>query len=519
MVVCNITKSELMSSLTAYGVEVSKGTSDLFKKYTEIRCADGYTDLSAHSHYNEVVQTADFNNDNQEGSLVDIDMSNDFSDLSPILDNNEVGQNTEEATEGTEEVHEEVEATGDVAEDAFSNVEDEGYEDLDFLNYTAVECEEESSTVEAEVNNEDSEVETNNEGVNTTEANISEVEEEPKTEGTAISVSDEYELNNLEQDENMEEQVEIDATATISNENMNETSSDEADEFESAQYDHEDIYFMDCVAEEFCEIDNNRSSCLDESTPTGNFSIEQSSSDAEEALDVSNNTVGISAIATESTSIISEESEEDGDFNYNTDGYDEDTEDGWDADDDIDNWGEGEAGDEDLEDEDSEDEDDWDEDEDSEEDEGFDEEDEGFDEDLEEDEGFGDIDNWDDEDSEDDIISNAVVDWLESGSNSMFERQADSSPVIPINPRVSHPQETVRKPSPPKKPTSTGMSKPKPASVEVVKPRDADANEIRTFVREHPKCSHTDLVKYFTSKSIQKALLMGKIIKKGNIYK
>ena len=48
--------------------------------------------------------------------------------------------------------------------------------------------------------------------------------------------------------------------------------------------------------------------------------------------------------------------------------------------------------------------------------------------------------------------------------------------------------------------------------------RSAEPTDIRAFVRAHPHCSDNDLTKYFTRKAIQKALMMGKIIKKGNTY-
>lgn len=48
--------------------------------------------------------------------------------------------------------------------------------------------------------------------------------------------------------------------------------------------------------------------------------------------------------------------------------------------------------------------------------------------------------------------------------------------------------------------------------------RSAEPTDIRAFVRAHPHCTHAELSKYFTKKTIQKALMLNKIIKKGNTY-
>lgn len=62
------------------------------------------------------------------------------------------------------------------------------------------------------------------------------------------------------------------------------------------------------------------------------------------------------------------------------------------------------------------------------------------------------------------------------------------------------------------------IQKPQTVEKQVTINRSAEPTDIRAFVRAHPHCSHAELTQYFTIKAIQKAVLLGKIIKKGNTY-
>ena len=145
-----------------------------------------------------------------------------------------------------------------------------------------------------------------------------------------------------------------------------------------------------------------------------------------------------------------------------------------------------------------------------------------------------DLDDWEDSDSEE-LETEEVTPEEDSQDEDDWDELEDD-----VEPYLESPEPPVVVP----KVVSESNEKPRVSSVEsddkdfdsfmskipapVVQPRveqkpveidrSAEPTDIRAFVRAHPHCSDNDLTKYFTKKAIQKALIMGKIIKKGNTY-
>lgn len=273
---------------------------------------------------------------------------------------------------------------------------------------------------------------------------------------------------------------------------------DELNEFDTAVEQPEDLSYEDYTVEEFSELDSDEFS-----------SLEIVDTDSENSSDFDEDEVIYSSDE--------EDDWEDDEIKYEEEEYSsEDEEDDWDEEAsealDLDEISEVPEDDDDWNDSDvdSDDEDDWgSSDGDSEDD--WDESEE--------------VDDW--EDTEE--VSKLGIDeepevHIESAVVSVSEHKSVSTPDI-------IPEPVVQKPVKKKRQGITSCINSIPVNVpppvvqhesDTVKPaeidRSAEPTDIRAFVRAHPHCSHAELSKYFTKKAIQKALMLGKIIKKGNTY-